>query len=120
MNVISLNCEKKPIQVNKTKLSLKKKLFEGIIEERDEKKNYPEDSIREEKIKVKKCQLYKKINNLSPDNNKICLNGIKKNKSQSINNLKNWEIDNLVFFNNDKKVLKHPKDKTSIRNIIII
>ena len=100
MNVISLNCEKKPIQINKTKLSLKKKLFEGIIEERDEKKNYPEDSIREEKI--------------------ICLNGIKKNKSQSINNLKNWEIDNLVFFNNDKKVLKHPKDKTSIRNIIII
>lgn len=120
LNVISLNCEKKSIQVNRTKLSLKKKLFEGIIEERDEKKNYPEDSIREEKIKVKKCQLYKKINNLSPDNNKICLNGIKKNKSQSINNLKNWEIDNLVFFNNDKKVLKHPKDKTSIRNIIII
>ena len=79
LNVISLNCEKKPIQVNN-----------------------------------------KKINNLSPDNNKICLNGIKKNKSQSINNLKNWEIDNLVFFNNDKKVLKHPKDKTSIRNIIII
>ena len=132
LNVISLNCEKKSfpgfitnpykynslLEKDKQKLSLKKKLFQGIIEEKDEKKNYPEDSIREEKNLKKKSKLFRRINNLSSDinlleqnNNEETKNKISKNSKKLIKNLKGGEIDNLIFFNNDKKILIHLKDK---------
>ena len=140
LNVISLNCEKKSFPGFKTnhdgnnslynkeqqKISLKKKLFQGIIEEREEKKRFPEDSIREEKIFHNKNKSYKRIYNLNSSGNLLEQNsneGIKNKKSKMSNkfikNLESGEIDNLVVFNNDKKILKHPKDKNLNRNIII-
>ena len=106
------------MEKDKQKLSLKKKLFQGVIEEKDEKKNYPEDSIREEKNLKKKSKLFRRINNLSSDinlleqnNNEETKNKISKNSKKLIKNLKGGEIDNLIFFNNDKKILIHLKDK---------
>ena len=132
LNVISLNCEKKSLPNNsffekeKQKISLKKKLFQEIIEEKEEKKSYPEDSIREEKNMVKKIKLYKRINNLSSNyivlehnSNEELKNKKTKISKKFINNWKDGEVDKIVFFNNDKKVLKHPKDKNLNRNIII-
>ena len=134
LNVIFLNCEKKSFpdwnnsffEKEKQKLSLKKKLFQGIIEEKEEKKSYPEDNIKEEKTKVKKCKLYRRINNLNSNENLLKQNNneeIKNKKSKIskkfIKNLKDGKVDKLVFFNNDKKILKHPKDKNLNRNIII-
>ena len=140
LNVISLNCEKKSfpgfitnpdrnnllLTKDQQKLSLKKKLFHGIIEEKEEKKNYPEDSIREERITQKKSRLYKRMYNLSSndnffehDNNKEIRNKKSQIPHRYIKNLKSGELDNLIFFNNDKKILKHPKDKNLNRNIII-
>ena len=105
---------------------MKKKLFQGIIEEREEKKRFPEDSIREEKIFHNKNKSYKRIYNLNSSGNLLEQNsneGIKNKKSKMSNkfikNLESGEIDNLVVFNNDKKILKHPKDKNLNRNIII-
>ena len=140
LNIISLNCEKKSfpgfitnpnrnnsfIEKEKQKLSLKKKLFQGIIEEKEEKKSYPEDRKREEKNLQKKCKLYRRINYLSSNDNLLEQKSkevIKYKKSKFskkfMKNLKSGEIDNLIFFNNDKKILIHPKDKNLNRNIII-
>ena len=136
LNVVSFNGEKKsypgfvtnPDRNNTQfykdpkKLSLKKKLFQDNAEEKVEKKNFPEDSVRVG-VNKEKYKLFKRIYNISLDSN-YCGNdeGIKNSKREitksNVNLLKSGEIYNKLFFNNNKKILKYQKNKNVYKNTI--
>ena len=136
LNVVSLNCDKRnypgfitnpdrysQFYKDPKKLSLKKKLFQENLDEKNEKKNYPEDSVRGG-LSKEKFKLFKRIYNISLDSNSLGNNeGIKISKceisNRGVNTLKNGEIYNQLFFNNNKKILKYKKNKTAYKNTII-
>jgi len=102
------------------KISLKKNLFQGDIEKKNEKKNFPEDSNRKTVDKVKLRKLRKRLYKFSLETNTY--DG-KYNKSllpeKSTGNLKSGEIDSLLYFNNNKIIYRFPKDKNFYKNTII-
>ena len=91
----------------------------------NDKKNFPEDSNREEMKTLKRSQLRKRLNNFSLDMNDYdrLKDGINCNRTMltkgNKSKLKSGEIDAFLYFNNNKKVLKYPKDKIDNKNIII-
>ena len=131
LNVLSLNCEKKlnngfirtqQYKKESKKISLKKRLFYGFNEEKKYGKNYPEDSLRVEIDKMEKNKLLKKNNSISLDsNNRLNYNlDLNDNKSPMIDTSSRYvpsgEIEPWLIFNNNKVILKHPKNKKSLRN----
>ena len=137
LNILSQNCDNKDdtrvsnlerneysTEVIKEyhKISLKKNLFKIVV---NDKKNFPEDSNREEMKTLKRSQLRKRLNNFSLDMNDYdrLKDGINCNRTMLIkgnkSKLKSGEIDAFLYFNNNKKVLKYPKDKIDNKNIII-
>jgi hypothetical protein len=131
INISTLNCDKKigpgfitnlirnNNQFNRDvlKISLKKKLFEVINEENDDK-NFPVDNIREPTNNLKRNKLIIRKHNLSYNFDSVIddekINNKKTNlKEKSLKYLKSGKIDNFLFFNNDKKVLKYPKNKNA-------
>ena len=136
LNVVSFNGEKKSYPgfitnpdrnysqfcKDAKKLSLKKKLFQESIDEKIEKKNFPEDSVRVG-LDKEKYKLFKRIYNISLDDK--CFGndeGIKNSKCEitkrNANSLKSGEIYNQLFFNNNKKILLHQKNKNVYKNTI--
>ena len=136
LNVVSFNGEKKSYPgfitnpdrnysqfcKDAKKLSLKKKLFQESIDEKNEKKNFPEDSVRVG-LDKEKYKLFKRIYNISLDDK--CFGndeGIKNSKCEitkrNANSLKSGEIYNQLFFNNNKKILLHQKNKNIYKNTI--
>ena len=133
LNVLSLNYDNSeiindnrkniPQQQMSSKISLKKRLFQNTNEVKIDRKNYPKDTIKEEKINIKNSPVIKKLRNLSLDgyNNSINHNMVIYNqKSPTMTSATNryvpsGKIEPWLFFNNDKVILKHPKDKKSLR-----
>lgn len=133
LNVLSLNYDNSeiindnrkniPQQKMSSKISLKKRLFQNTNEVKIDRKNYPKDTIKEEKINIKNSPVIKKLRNLSLDgyNNSISQNMVICNqKSPTMTSATNryvpsGKIEPWLFFNNDKVILKHPKDKKSLR-----
>jgi hypothetical protein len=133
LNVLSLNYDNSeiindnrkniPQQKMSSKISLKKRLFQNTNEVKIDRKNYPKDTIKEEKINIKNSPVIKKLRNLSLDgyNNSISHNMVIYNqKSPTMTSATNryvpsGKIEPWLFFNNDKVILKHPKDKKSLR-----
>ena len=133
LNVLSLNYDNSeiindnrkniPQQKMSSKISLKKRLFQNTNEVKLDRKNYPKDTIKEEKINIKNSPVIKKLRNLSLDgyNNSISQNMVIYNqKSPTMTSATNryvpsGKIEPWLFFNNDKVILKHPKDKKSLR-----
>lgn len=134
LNVISLNCDKRfysgyftnnqtQFKKEPQKITLKKKLFHNITYGKKDKKSFPEDSNREEIPNNRNSKLFNRINNsISIDGNNSINYNLKINghRSPEITSFKrsipSGRIYPLVYFNNDKVVFLHPKDKNSLRN----
>ena len=104
------------------KMSLKKNLFHFPNNERNDA---PKDNKRNEMDKMANNKLRKKLYNLSQviNNNDDFNDRCNWNKSlvpkKTINHLKTGEIVPFVFFNNEEKIIKYPKDKKLHKNTII-
>ena len=59
-----------------SKISLKKRLFQNTNEVKIDRKNYPKDTIKEEKINIKNSPVIKKLRNLSLDGYNISISPI--------------------------------------------
>lgn len=104
------------------KMSLKKNLFHF---QNNERNDAPKDNKRNEMDKMDNNKLRKKLYNLSQviNNNDDFNDRCNWNKSlvpkKTINHLKTGEIVPFVFFNNEEKIIKYPKDKKLHKNTII-
>ena len=102
------------------KISLKKNLFQGENEKKNEKKNFPEDSNRNPLDKMKISKLRKRLYNITLDTN-TCEEKIHKSllPEKSSRNLKSGKIDSFLCFNNNKIIFRFKKAKNSLKNSII-